>query len=108
MEILRNFHYGNEVHKAMVKIKIKKYGLITLGAHTTGCNFPLPCQSVCFLHFASKGVLLFRTLGEILTPTEIENNLFSDINRCRISAAHFVYVKLHRIQVVVFMFVCST
>lgn len=46
MEILRNFHYGNEVHKAMVKIKIKKYGLITLGAHTTGCNFPLPCQSV--------------------------------------------------------------
>lgn len=32
--------------KPWKKLKLKKYGLITLGAHTTGCNFPLPCQSV--------------------------------------------------------------
>lgn len=61
--------------------------------------------SVCLrsLNSLCIGVVIFRTLGEILTPTEVKSNLSSGINGCRIPATRFVYIRLHQIHVV-FMF----
>lgn len=97
MKVLRptvKFHINLQNTGWLFSVYIQSY---VISLHT---------PSVCLrsLHSLCIGVVIFRTLGEILTPTEVKSNLSSGINECRIPATHFVYIRLHQIHVV-FMFV---